>query len=55
MKINPKINGELDAKWLDFVRGQDAIRFKNGAYTIVREYFETDCNAAVGQKMAIWH
>ncbi len=28
-------------------------RFKNGAYTIVREYFEPDYNTALGQEMAV--
>jgi len=31
------------------VRGQGAKRFKSGAYTLVREHFETFCNAAIGR------
>ena len=38
----------------DFVQEQDAICFGNGAYTIVPEYFEANCNAALGHKMAIY-
>jgi hypothetical protein len=53
---NPQANllCELDPKCPDFVRGQGAIWFKNGAYTAVREYFEANRNAAIGQKMGIW-
>lgn len=40
---------ELVSKRLDIVRGQGLIRFKNGAYTQVREYFEPDHNTAIGQ------
>ena len=29
-----------------------SIRFKSGAYTLVREHFEPDRNAAIGHKMA---
>ena len=42
-------NTELVSKRLDIVRGQGLMRFKNGAYTLVREYFEPDRNAAIGQ------
>jgi len=38
-------------KSLDLVRGQGAIRFKSGAYTIVREHFESARYTASGQKM----
>jgi hypothetical protein len=38
-------------KRLDLVRGQGGIRFESGAYTSVREHFETDRNAAIGQEM----
>jgi hypothetical protein len=31
----------------DYVQGQGLNRFKNGAYTIVREYFETIRNAGI--------
>ena len=31
----------------DHVRGQGASRFKNGAYTIVREYFKPARNTAI--------
>ncbi len=40
-------------KYADFGSGQGAIRFKSGAYTLVREHFEADRNAAMGQKMRI--
>jgi hypothetical protein len=40
-------------KCLDFVRGQGAIWFESGAYTIVREHFGPDRNAAIGQKMKV--
>ncbi len=30
-----------------------SIRFKSGAYTTVREHFEADRNAAIGQKMRV--
>jgi len=33
------------------VRGQGVIRFKSGAYTVVCEYFEPDCNAVMEHKM----
>ncbi len=33
---------KLVSKGLDFSLGQDEIRFENGAYTLVREYFEPD-------------
>ena len=46
-------NSRIDFKRLDFVREQGGIRFKNGAYTQVREYFESDRNAAIGQKMTV--
>ena len=42
---------ELLSERLDFVREQGGIRFKNGAYTIVREYFKLELNTALGQKM----
>ena len=35
-------------KPLDFNRGHGEIRFENGAYTIVREYFEPNFNTAPG-------
>jgi hypothetical protein len=35
---------------LDFVRGQGVGRFESGAYTIVREHFETTHNAAIRTK-----
>jgi hypothetical protein len=38
-------------KSVDFFRGQGFIRFKSGAYTIVREHFEANYNAAIGKKM----
>ena len=36
-------------KIVDNVQGRDANRFKNGAYTIVFEYFELVCNKALGR------
>jgi hypothetical protein len=41
-------------KALDFGRGQGVVRFKHGAYTIVREYFEPVHNTANGQKMRFY-
>jgi hypothetical protein len=35
-------------KGVDHVRGQGLSRFKSGAYTMVREYFEAAYNAAIG-------
>jgi len=35
----------------DYVQGQGLNRFKNGAYTIVREYFETIRNAGIEHQM----
>ncbi len=48
------LKSKLVDKPLDFVRGQGAIRFKSGAYTLVREHFESDWNAAIGQKMTVY-
>jgi hypothetical protein len=42
-----------DFRCADFVREQGAVQFKNGAYTLVREYFKLGCNAAIEQKMRI--
>jgi hypothetical protein len=39
---------KLGSKCPDFIRWQDAIRFKSGAYTSVREYFKPDRNTAIG-------
>jgi len=36
---------------LDLFLGQGVICFKSGAYTLVREHFETAHNAAIGQEM----
>jgi len=44
---------KLPIKPLDLVRGQGKIRFESGAYTRVREYFEPDFNAAIGQEMRV--
>ncbi|MBW2409911.1 MAG: hypothetical protein JRF72_08955 [Deltaproteobacteria bacterium] len=33
--------------------GKASIRFKNGAYTLVREHFGSACNAAIGHKMRL--
>jgi hypothetical protein len=30
------------------------MRFKSGAYTVVREHFEAHCNTATGQKMKVF-
>jgi hypothetical protein len=38
---------KLVSKCLDFSLGQDEIRFENGAYTLVREYFESNFNTAI--------
>jgi hypothetical protein len=47
------MNRKLALKLLDFVRGQGKIRFKSGAYTVVREHFESDFNKGLGQKMMV--
>ena len=44
---------KLVSKSLDLVREQGAIRFKSAAYTAVREHFESDRNAAIGQEMKV--
>jgi hypothetical protein len=31
--------------------GMASIRFETGAYTLVREHFKLNCNAAFGRKM----
>jgi hypothetical protein len=36
-----------------FGAGHGKIRFENGAYTIVGEYFESDLNTALRQKMSV--
>jgi len=41
------------SKPLDLAEGTASIRFKNGAYTLVREYFESNCNTALGQEMRV--
>ena len=38
---------------LDLVRWQGLSRFESGAYTIVREHFESDFNTALGQKIMV--
>jgi hypothetical protein len=38
-------------KTVDFYRGHGLIRFKSGAETIVREHFEANRNAAIGENM----
>jgi hypothetical protein len=48
-----KVDVKLAFKPLGFDRGQDVIRFKSGAYTPVREHFESNHNAAHGQKMMV--
>jgi len=57
MKINTIVFSDyllqLVSEVLGFVRGQDGIRFKSRAYTIVLEHFELDPNAVIGQKMKI--
>jgi hypothetical protein len=56
--INQKSGGSFLCKTVlklpDFVREQGANRFISGAYTTVREHFETVRSAARGQKMAIY-
>jgi len=46
-------NVKLAFKALDFDCGQGVIRFKSGAYTPVREHFESNHNAVHGQKMMV--
>ena len=36
-------------KIVDHAQGQGVSRFENGAYTVVREYFETAYNTAHGR------
>jgi len=36
--------------WIAF-KGKASIRFKSGAYTLVREHFELNRNAAIERKM----
>ena len=43
----------IDFRPLDLAREQGGIRFKSGAYTIVREHFESDSNTAIGQEMTV--
>ena len=43
------------AKCLDFSLGQGEIRFENGAYTLVREYFKSNFNAAIDKIQAFWN
>ena len=45
---------ELVSKQLDLVRGQGTVGFESGAYTIVLEHFESDCNIAIRQEMKLW-
>jgi hypothetical protein len=45
------INAKLAFRPLGFDCGQGVIRFKSGAYTPVREHFESNRNAVHGQKM----
>jgi len=33
--------------------GKATMRFKSGAYTLVREHFKTHRNAAIGHKMGL--
>jgi len=42
-----------EVKPLDLGRGQGAIWRKSGAYTEVREHFEADRNAAIGQEVMV--
>jgi hypothetical protein len=59
--IDPPITNINSLKAPYFVRWQGAIRFKSGAYTLVREHFEAacdelsrvDCNTASGQNMGL--
>jgi hypothetical protein len=44
---------KLVSKFLDLGREQGAIRFESGAHTAVREHFESDRNAAIGQEMNV--
>jgi len=43
----------IDFKLLDLVREHGEIRFKSGAYTLVREHFESNFNKALGQEMTV--
>jgi hypothetical protein len=40
-------------KLLDLAREHGEIRFKSGAYTAVREHFESNFNTAIGQEITV--
>ena len=46
-------HNKLVSKLLGLARGQGVVRFKSGAYTIVREHFEPVHNAVIGQEMIV--
>jgi len=45
----PGNNLEAISKIVDHVQGRDENRFKNRAYTLVFEYFESVCNKVIGR------
>ena len=45
------VKHNLVPKALNFFRWQDVTQFKSGAYALVREHFELNRNAVIGQKM----
>lgn len=49
--INKRV--KLISKFLDLGREQGVVRFKSGAYTQVRQYFEPVHNVAIGQEMKV--
>jgi hypothetical protein len=40
-------------KYQILLESKAPIQFKSGAYTVVREHFELNRNAAIGQKMIV--
>ena len=54
MKVLKNVRIKKAYKALDLGRGPGVNRFKNGAYTLVREYFELVHNTATGQEMRLY-
>jgi hypothetical protein len=51
--FDSRSHNKLVLKLLGLARGQGVVRFKSGAYTIVREHFEPVHNAVIGQEMIV--
>jgi len=43
------IQVEVVSKWQITFKGKASIRFKSGAYTLVREHFKSNRNTAIGR------